>query len=253
MTDRRSSGPAFAIVPLPGGADGGGTARAVNDAGNVVGSAFGSAADTGVAGQFAAFWQPSPPSLFFLAYEHNAESGANAINASGQVVGQMQDRFSGEQHAFLSQDIPQSIDAQDLGLGPDSVANSINATGDIVGAALVSSPGGQPTNHAILWHNPQTLDLGSLGGTLSVANAINDAGQIVGQSRRRDGKIHAFLWQNGKMRDLGTLGGSASDAFAISASGDVVGNAALKGDKDTRAFLWHRRRRAARTWCSPVP
>jgi len=51
-------------------------------------------------------------------------------------------------------------------------------------------------------------DIGTLGGQSSVANAINNNGQVVGYSQVLiAGHNHAFLWQEGQMIDLDTLGG----------------------------------------------
>ena len=58
----------------------------------------------------------------------------------------------------------------------------------------------------------QITDLGDLGGGSSGAVAINNRGQVAGNSYVKTGSWHAFVWQNGKMTDLGTLGGDRSYA-----------------------------------------
>jgi probable HAF family extracellular repeat protein len=58
-------------------------------------------------------------------------------------------------------------------------------------------------------------DLGSLGGTSSEANGINNKGWVTGQAKLPgDQTGHAFLWQERSgMTDLGTLGGPNSAVF----------------------------------------
>lgn len=81
-------------------------------------------------------------------------------------------------------------------------------------------------------------DLGTLGGSASRGEAINDLGWVVGESETADGETCAFLWTPGKgMRNLGTLGGQVSRAFAINNHGVVVGESATH-DQSTRAFIW---------------
>lgn len=70
-------------------------------------------------------------------------------------------------------------------------------------------------------------DLGTLGGTETVAIAINASGQITGGSTTASGAYHAFLYFNGKMTDLGTLGGPSSQGQSINKLGTVAGYAQL--------------------------
>jgi probable HAF family extracellular repeat protein len=71
-------------------------------------------------------------------------------------------------------------------------------------------------------------DLGTLGGNYSSPFAINNLGQIVGDSLTADGSTLAFLWQNGVMVDLNTLlspdsGWVLNNARFINDAGRVVG------------------------------
>jgi len=70
-------------------------------------------------------------------------------------------------------------------------------------------------------------DLGTLGGTISVAGGINNRGDIEGFSTLPgDTAVHAFLWQKGLMADLGTLGGPNSFAsWRLSDRSEVGGRA----------------------------
>lgn len=81
-----------------------------------------------------------------------------------------------------------------------------------------------------------TVDLGTLGGAVSVPADINASGQVVGTSIRADGGERAFFWQKGVMTDLGTLGGNYSRALGMNDAGQVVGQSA-SGTHIVRAFL----------------
>lgn len=82
-------------------------------------------------------------------------------------------------------------------------------------------------------------ELGTLGGSSSVALDINEGGQIVGASSLPgDHNEHAFLFQKGKMRDLGTLGGQNSTAFAINNRGQVTGLSTYSDASFSHGFLY---------------
>ena len=68
----------------------------------------------------------------------------------------------------------------DLGTlgGNTSEAFGINASGDVVGESYLSD---DATMHAFLYSHGKMTDIGSLpGASFTVAKAINDRGQIVG-------------------------------------------------------------------------
>jgi probable HAF family extracellular repeat protein len=68
-------------------------------------------------------------------------------------------------------------------------------------------------------------DLGTLGGTFSLAGGINNNGLVEGYSTLSDGYTHPFLWHNGVMTDLGTLGGPNAWAGWRPSEGGEAGGA----------------------------
>jgi len=80
-------------------------------------------------------------------------------------------------------------------------------------------------DRAYLWTLKGGLtDLGDLGGGKSYGHAINNQGQIVGESYIDSTTSHAFLWQSGQITDLGLLsGGVRSTSDSINNLGQVVG------------------------------
>jgi probable HAF family extracellular repeat protein len=86
----------------------------------------------------------------------------------------------------------------------------------------------------------EVKDLGTLNGYISsYANAINNAGQVVGYSQTSNGNTHAVLWRKGNKIDLGTLGGTNSSANGINNTGQVVGYSQTSSG-NTHAVLWHK-------------
>lgn len=97
------------------------------------------------------------------------------------------------------------------------------------------------TTHSFIWNKENgKTDLGSLGGTCTLASDLNDKGQVVGGALATgDNESRSFLWDNGSLQDLGgTLGGSEVDALAIDRRGEAAGKANLPGDATSHAVLW---------------
>lgn len=160
-------------------------------------------------------------------------SGANAINSSGQVAGYSHiDPYHTRQHATVWNG------TTPIDLGIDSTANDINDAGQVVGTRNTIGGMGAAGTHATVWNGTTATDLGTLGGSKSIARAINNSGLIVGYSWLADDiTVRATLWDNGVAIDLGTLGGSDSSAGAINMAGAIVG-ASYTADGKNRATLW---------------
>jgi len=182
------------------------------------------------------------------------ESAANFINDRGQITGYalnaIPDAFTTalfigatQVHAFLWE----RGTMRDLGTlgGPDSAGFYINQRGEIAGASFTNDvpneTTGTPTLDPFLWHHGTMVDLGTLGGTWGNSEALNNRGQVVGESNLAgDETFHPFLWDGRVMKDLGTLGGTFGIAFSINDAGAVAGFASLPADEGFNAVLWER-------------
>ena len=175
-------------------------------------------------------------------------SYANAINASGQVVGYSW-TTGGEVHATLWNG---SV-ATDLGAssGSNSTANDINDLSQVVGSSNAFGP--------TLWNGTIATSLRKEGlnnlleANFTNATGINNAGQIVGSgsvfvpgngyNTQYSWKEQALLLDGTTITNLGTFGGLGSAATAINNSGQVAGIADIAvGDtrlSGGRAALWN--------------
>jgi probable HAF family extracellular repeat protein len=250
------------------------SANDINDNGEIAGGG-----DTGF-GEFHAYLLSAGTS-FDLGTLGGPESEALAVNRRGQVAGHSRGAGAPAKHGFVIAEPGTMIDLGTLG-GATSIAHDVNESGAVVG--LAETKAGEPraflwtasdgmrdlgtlgaasmalgindrtevvggSGHAFLWTAAGGMvDLGTLGGRTSCANAINDAGCIVGasQSGASDARglpvTHAFLrTPDGRMLDLGTLGGEHSAAVAVSeAQGGTVWVAGHSHDASgrMRAALW---------------
>jgi probable HAF family extracellular repeat protein len=192
---------------LAGGV-GGSLAQAVNDRGQVVGSAT-ARAPGGFGYQTHAFlWEDgvmrdlgTPPT--------STMSDALDVNDRGAVLG-----GDGLGRTYLWQN------GEWVLVSAPGFPDRINKFGDIAGA-YVNAAG---RSHAYLLKDSVLYDAGTLGGRFSSPSAMNDRGAIVGRSSLLgETEIHAFKYEGGAIVDLGTLGGIFSAANGINNHGVVVG------------------------------
>jgi probable HAF family extracellular repeat protein len=210
-------------------------AHGVNNAGVVVGMSYNADRDARpvawVGGNLQDLGTLGGPSGVAMAINNNG-----IVAGSSQIPGGMQDQATiwvgGVAQAL-------SVPAELQGTG----AMDINDLNQAVGVGYAYSNG-----QALLWDQGQVGVLASLGGVWDRANAINNAGQIVGLSTVSadpGAASHAVMWSDGQILDLNTFmspemlaaGWYLSEASDINEAGWVVGVARHSGLGQTRAFL----------------
>ena len=212
------------------------TASAVNDAGFVVGIA-----NLRSGNYVAVMWNPDGTIVALGSVPHGPiRSIANDINGSGLVAGRgttirvadyIPVSWSGPGAPLHVLDIPGSRFA--------GAADAANDFGDIAGYYYYQSS----NIHAARWSagQQQFQDLGDLpgGADISMANGINNAGQVVGHGNSELFQ-RAVLWDSdGTMTDLGAIPGAQGfyDAIDIDPVGKVLGS--FTNDHGHRqGFLW---------------
>jgi probable HAF family extracellular repeat protein len=125
--------------------------------------------------------------------------------------------------------------------GANSFSLAVNSSGTVAGVSengLIDPVTGLPAEFATVWKKGQIINLGTLGGSLSLAADINCREKIVGGGLNTipdpfgglgpflggTTQTRALLWQDGSMRDLGTLGGNDAFAIFVNERGQVAGN-----------------------------
>src|SRR5713101_386672 len=111
-----------------------------------------------------------------------------------------------------------------------------------------------------VWHNGRITTIATFGGNDSMAQGVNNRGQVVGFALNPIAdsmaplpwptEMRAFLWDDGVLQNLGTLGGPDSWAFFINDRGQVVGISYPDSDSSSNCdtpgknhvFLWEKGR-----------
>lgn len=175
-------------------------------------------------------------------------SAVNAINNSGQLVGNLE-LFPAHHAAIMDTDGENITDLGSISGFQNSSARDINDSGQVVGS--VWNPYFNPdlgeelilVQHAFVTaaHGVGMIDLNPLlGGTSSLATAINNSGQVVGWSSLESGG-DGFLYSDGVMINLSLLAPVISAGWtdlipeAINDKGQIAGHGNLSGH--TQAFL----------------
>jgi probable HAF family extracellular repeat protein len=206
----------------------------VNDAGQVSGVAYtNSTVDTatGSPTTHPFLWQNGD--MQDLGTLGGTSAAVNSLNDDGEVVGQSNLAGDVTFHPFLWN----GRSLSDLGTfgGDLGSANWIDRAGQVVGwadtAEPLTPPLGEPGDQlyqAFLWQNGVMANLGTApGDKCSVANSVNNRGQVVGNAGICHGAVDAFLSENGNTMNLNSLIAPSSmhlkEAISINDRGEISG------------------------------
>jgi probable HAF family extracellular repeat protein len=157
-----------------------------------------------------------------------------AINAGGTAVG-YQFRDDGMTNGVLWNPGAQGIVLPPLEASTGTLASGIADDGTVVGTYLLPDD-----THAAMWQHGTFVDLGTFGGRLASADAIDPSGLVVGGIvEREDGLRHGFLYTGGTVTDFGALGGAEATVAGVTRQGRATGSA-YKGflARHTRAYFY---------------
>ena len=100
----------------------------------------------------------------------------------------------------------------------------------------------------VIWQFGTMHRLGSLGGTDSYGEFINDLGQVSGHAQTSNvpntnsgcPPFDPFIWQDGSIKDInpGNFGGAEGGTNFLSNGGDAVGFGTLAGEIVSHPFVW---------------
>jgi uncharacterized membrane protein len=183
------------------------------------------------------------------------DTNAFGLNERGQVTGNSYidstpNSITGlpTSDPFLWTEERGMIDLGTLG-GVWGGAGLVNNRAQVVGSSsLAADPGaclgiGNTANcHPFVWDDGKLTDLTTetIGGNPITANALNDAGEIVGTAGFPGRPFSdAYLWSKGVAMDIGTMDDDCfSEAFAINSRNQIVGQSFSCVSNSIRTFLW---------------
>ncbi len=201
-----------------GGFDSTTSARAINDSDEIVG-AFSAHIGIPVPAPDHAFFAKNGAVTIFEPLGATTSSAAD-INDAGQIVGSYEDG-SGQSHGFVYE-----TDTFTTTIAPPeadwSQATHINASGVIIGEYAVSGETPPDQEHAFIYDHGAITKLEAAGTSLSVATAINAAGDVVGYYDA-GGQSHAFVYENGIAFTIDPPGATSASAVSVNVLGQVVG------------------------------
>ena len=201
---------------------------AINDNGQIVGDGYNNHA----------FLRSSDGSMRDLGtLIGGSASSANGINNNGMVVGISDVLVSGaiQRHAFAWTSAEGMKDLGSFGgANTLSSARRVNDSGQTVGYYM----GTDGKQHAFIWSEGKGMqDLG-VTGSGSMANGINDKGQVVGES---NGGFASFFWSESTGAiNLKTFGANRRIyAYDINTAGQIVGYGSPAPGSGDRAVIWN--------------
>lgn len=215
-------------------------AVAINSAGTIAG--YRVEGSLGIA----VVWQPGQSCEDLPPLAGGKRAQATGIDAAGNVSGHALDAANNQWAVRWTFD-GTSWSIETLQDGLHAAAEASNSGGDIAGSACLGTPPSGCQAHAVLWPAPGDVgrtDLGTLGGQVSAAYALNSAMEVVGWSYvfPRPG-IRGFIWSAAiGMRALGPLRGhNHTEAYGVNNAQDdgsrqVVGFSAKSGAR--QAVVW---------------
>src|SRR6185437_1920733 len=207
----------FYMEALPTLGGNNGQASAINNRGEIAGTAETPVADPGCPTHLTSspvLWQKSEPHAL-PTVDGDQDGEAFWINDQGQAVGQTSNCSHSISHAVTWTKGGAASALPDHKHG--AIAWGNNDRGQIVGS--VGSPDGS-TQYPALWENDTLTSFRLLPGDLGgIASGINDRGQVVGSTwDSHPNWAHAFIVQDGVLVDLNTLIASSSNLFLTMAN-----------------------------------